>query len=809
MSAQVAGGESPLVLAERYLRQGLSPIPIPYKTKAPKILGWQKLRITTEEGLRDHFNGTRINIGTHTGIQGISDVDIDWPKARAIADFYLPETGFAWGRASKPGSHRLYRTDPPDAHTRQYRDPFNPDEKTATIVEFRALKEDGTVGMQSLLPGSRHPSNEDYVFEPDATQLIQTVDKSVLESAVSRIAATALLAEYFPGEGSRNRALLALAGVLANADRPEQEAIDILWGIYIYIWGHQADKSKCRSEVQSTYAKRAGGEKVTGIPTLKSLMREPRAVDKAFEWLSITTDEAWGEPLPLSGSLPPVERLDDRLLPEVFRDFVGDISDRMQVLREFVAIPLLVALSAAVGRRARMQPKRKDVGWQVTPNLWGALCASPGYLKSPAIRAAIEPLVIAERKLRKNYEQQIVEYSRRKVLDELKVAAWKEIVKAALKKGARVPEQPDDIQPEPAEPRIIINDTTVEKVLEILADNPAGILHYRDELSGFLANLERQGREGDRSFYLEGWGGDGSFVMDRIGRGTTRVDACCISQFGGIQPARLASYMGDSLRDGPTNDGLIQRFQLFVYPDIPANWTYTDRPPNHHALDMVARIFEQLTNLAPENPVCFGFDNGAQELFIEWLTNLEKQLRDPSEHPAIVSHLSKYRSLMPSFALLFELAERASQANFEGFVGSPSGHIENFVSLKNAKLAAAWCAFLESHARRLYACIVSPEIQAARALGAKIAAGKLGIKFHVREVYLKGWTGLTDADLVRRAVAVLEDASWIQRKAPNDGPGRPAEEFKVNPRALGATALRPELPEEGAANVSTEYQSVA
>jgi len=213
--------------------------------------------------------------------------------------------------------------------------------------------------------------------------------------------------------------------------------------------------------------------------------------------------------------------------------------------------------------------------------------------------------------------------------------------------------------------------------------------------------------------------------------------------------------------------------------------------------------------MTPEDPVRFGFDDGAQELFIEWLTNLERQLRDPSEHPAVISHLSKYRSLMPSLSLLFELAERASQDDFEGFVGASPGYIQNFVSLENAKLAAAWCAFLESHARRLYACIVSPEIQAARALGAKIAAGKLGTEFHLRGVYLKGWTSLTDVDVVRRAVAVLEDASWIQKIAPKEGAGRPAEEFRVNPRALQATAQEPKLPEEGVANVSAEYQFVA
>lgn len=288
MSAQVSG-ESSLMLAERYLRQGLSPIPIPYKTKAPKILGWQKLRITTEEGLRDHFNGTRINVGTLTGIQGISDVDIDWIKVRPIANIFLPETGFSWGRKSKPASHSIYRTDPQDTRSKKYIDPFNSDEEGATIIELRALKQDGTVGMQSLLPGSRHPSGEEYVFEPNATELIQTVDQDVLETAVANIAGTALLAKYFAPNGSWNEAFLALAGIWARAGKTVEEATRFNWGIYLYIWGHEAIREQCRSEVAATYAKHERGENLTGIPKLKNLMREPRAVDVAFGWMNIHT----------------------------------------------------------------------------------------------------------------------------------------------------------------------------------------------------------------------------------------------------------------------------------------------------------------------------------------------------------------------------------------------------------------------------------------------------------------------------------------------------------------------------------------
>nr|VFJ75704.1 MAG: Protein of unknown function (DUF3987) [Candidatus Kentron sp. FW] len=48
------------------------------------------------------------------------------------------------------------------------------------------------------------------------------------------------------------------------------------------------------------------------------------------------------------------------------------------------------------------------------------------------------------------------------------------------------------------------NDTTVEKLGELLRDNPAGLLVMRDELVGLLASWDREGREGERAFYSYG-----------------------------------------------------------------------------------------------------------------------------------------------------------------------------------------------------------------------------------------------------------------------------------------------------------------
>ena len=91
----------------------------------------------------------------------------------------------------------------------------------------------------------------------------------------------------------------------------------------------------------------------------------------------------------------------------------------------------------------------------------------------------------------------------------------------------------------PLKKRYKTNDTTVEMLGEILRENPNGMLVLRDELIGLLSTWEKSGHESDRTFFLEGWNGLGSFDTDRIGRGSIFIPNLCIGIFGGIQPDKL------------------------------------------------------------------------------------------------------------------------------------------------------------------------------------------------------------------------------------------------------------------------------
>ena len=143
---------------------------------------------------------------------------------------------------------------------------------------------------------------------------------------------------------------------------------------------------------------------------------------------------------------------------------------------------------------------------------------------------------------------------------------------------------------QPVEKRFISNDTTIEKLHEILSNIDCnGIALVADELIGLLMGFEKAGHEQDRKFYLEGCNGNGSYQVDRISRGSPYAENICLSVLGGTQPEKIQAYI--SKNTSPLhNDGLIQRFQLMVYPDQLKDFKYVDQYANTQAKNKVFEI---------------------------------------------------------------------------------------------------------------------------------------------------------------------------------------------------------------------------
>ena len=502
----------------------------------------------------------------------------------------------------------------------------------------------------------------------------------------------------------------------------------------------------------------------------------------------------WPEPKPIIAELKPVPAFDaDTLLPDALRAWIMDEAERMPCPPDFIAAAALVALGSIIGARCAIKPKARD-SWLIVPNLWGGIVGDPSAKKSPAWGAALKPLDRLIAKALEAHTAALADYETAKVVFD----AQKDAIEGRIKEAAKKPSKgdPASIAKElrahgeqapdaPTLRRYKTNDSTVEKLGELLRENPAGLLVLRDELVGLIATWEREGREGERAFFLEGWNGNQSFDTDRIGRGHMSIPNLCLSIFGGIQPDKLTVYL-EQAAHALANDGMLQRFQLLSYPDM-RRWEWRDRAPDKAARDAACVVFEALADFDPEARGAypaddfakfphFCFDAEAQAIFIEWSEDMHCARMPNEDEPIMRQHLAKFDKLFPALALVFHLVDCAAN----GVCGP--------VTKEAALRAAAWCEYLEAHARRCYGLLKDDGLRAAQALAAKLERGALEDGFTLRDVRRNQWRSLTTDDAIQAALDWLEDEDWLRSEATGGtgpGSGRRTLRYRIHPAIKG------------------------
>src|SRR4029078_4527938 len=199
------------------------------------------------------------------------------------------------------------------------------------------------------------------------------------------------------------------------------------------------------------------------------------------------------------------------------------------------------------------------------------------------------------------YDAEAVDYGKAIYEWNLRKDAAEAKAKADLKKNPEAKVSFDIAEPQaPIERRYITNDTTYEKLGEILAQNPNGVLAHRDELVSLLKTLDREEYAAARGFFLTAWGGKERYTFDRIGRGRVHIEGACLSMIGSTQPGRLAEYVRRAVSGGSGDDGLIQRFGLFVWPDQSPEWKDVDCYPDTAARNAAWETFDSFDRLSPE-----------------------------------------------------------------------------------------------------------------------------------------------------------------------------------------------------------------
>lgn len=481
-------------------------------------------------------------------------------------------------------------------------------------------------------------------------------------------------------------------------------------------------------------------------------------------------------PQPLPAELLPVEPFPMAALPDGFRAWVGDVAERMHCPPDFVAVPLLVAAASLVGRHVGIRPQR-CTDWMERGNLWALIVGRPGYMKSPAMAQALAPIERLEASAAEAFNGEAAQHQAEALAAKLRADAKVKEARGKLKNNSAADVaallKPDDERDEPVRRRYVVNDSTYEKLGEILSVNPDGVLSVRDEMRGLFLSLAREELAPARAFYLQAWSG-GSYTFDRIGRGTVTVEDARLSMIGGIQPGPLSELV-QLARRGAADDGMIERF-LIAWPDVPGEWREVDRWPDTEAKRRAWETFERLdTSTAdtlgaerendfhgePRGLPFLRFDDAACEAFGEWRADFEQSIRK-AEAEGLEGALSKFRHHVPALALALHV--------IDGGIGP--------VTLPPALRALTLAEYFESHARRLHSSGRRVAARAARAILEKARTAALPDPFTARDVYRHQWTGLADRSAVEDALDLLASYGWLTEATISTG-GRPATVYSL------------------------------
>jgi hypothetical protein len=245
--------------------------------------------------------------------------------------------------------------------------------------------------------------------------------------------------------------------------------------------------------------------------------------------------------------------LDDDALPTGWGRWITTEAVARACPRDYVAAGLIGASSAWIGNARRITA---TATWNEPAHLWFAEIGAPSTGKTPALRPMIEISCQLERDAEPAWHEELAKYECKAEIARVADEMWRDEVRKAAKvkntdktRETTLPDRPAAAAApsKPPRPRVVTMDTSTEELQRLLADNPRGLLHMRDELAGWFGGFDRYGGKGaDRGFYLECWNG-GDYANDRVKHHDkpVRIKHAALAIVGGMVPDRLRAALAD------------------------------------------------------------------------------------------------------------------------------------------------------------------------------------------------------------------------------------------------------------------------
>lgn len=493
-------------------------------------------------------------------------------------------------------------------------------------------------------------------------------------------------------------------------------------------------------------------------------------------------DPMWEAPnmAPLGGDRRPIPHFDVKWLGPHLGRWAEAQARATCAPVDYVACSLLALAGGLLSNRRR---PLAGAGWEEPPLLWMALVGDPSSGKSPASSAVMGLVNAEEARLDADYRERMRTYETEKVKAEAVLAAhktsWKEQMRGSPEIAEVLPPTLPDGFKEPVKPilrRIVVRDSTVERLATLSAENPAGLVLHRDELAGLFESFGRYSKGGgaDRQFFLEAYGGR-AFTVDRVKTGEpVRVPNLSVGIVGALQPDKAADLLIGA------DDGFTGRF-LWCWPTPVPGFRIA-----REALDRstAERVIDRLDGLhmisnpspQPDTPVLVPVEEAALVLLERFA--LEMKEREKGAMPLMKSAIGKARG---------HALRLASILTFMWWAADPHASWSEPAEIGEAAMATAiemMTSYFLPMAERVFGDAAVPVVETNAGILARHLSEN-GLKaFNASKLRTAIGGPLRDSAAMDAACVELEDAGLIQAVYAVKKRGRPLKNFTVNPKLV-------------------------
>lgn len=333
--------------------------------------------------------------------------------------------------------------------------------------------------------------------------------------------------------------------------------------------------------------------------------------------------------------------------PERLQDIVNTFYETYQLPIDFHCASILAAASVAIGNAYAARYKSREIYPLI---MWVCIVGPPGIGKTPAMRWGMYPIYNIERRFRKRYNESM--------------AIWQQKCDTARNNGG-------DLPAEPKSKDIVVKDSTVESMNQILEANPKGIILDQDELLAWVKNMNSYRKGSDLEYFLSVWSGS-PVKVTRTGKATKWIEYPFLDVLGSIQPKMLK----DLISNDKANNGFLDRI-LFAYPDefhVPEETDIDVHESVYNTYDNIIQFLHRLPNLFNQYTdevtgeevteiirLNVPLTAQARKIYKEYRNNLGEEQNNADEE-AVMGLLSKTKQYCLRIALILELLDLACRA---------------------------------------------------------------------------------------------------------------------------------------------------